>query len=515
MLIRSIFSVFSALLFSIALNAQLRLPAIFGDHMVLQQKQSNPVWGWAGPGEKVSVEIYGQSHTTKADQQGKWKIKLRPIPAGGPYQMNIMGEKSKFFFDDVLVGEVWICSGQSNMQWPLLNTNSAELAIMTAKYPNIRLITVPQVGTQEAKDDFEGSWTTCIPETVRDFSAVGYLFGRRLHHALDVPIGLIDNAWGGSSAEAWVRKDVMEKDGQYAELMGWWKDQELNFDFNDELENWEKEVAGWEAMSVEDRPSRRPPKPRNIMVGQHRPANIYNGVLHPTIGYGIKGVIWYQGESNAGRAYQYRNLFPMMIQHWRDEWKQGDFPFYYVQLADFQAEKDEPDESNWAELREAQTMTMDRLPNVGQAIIIDVGEGRDIHPRNKQTVANRLARWALARDYKKDIQFMGPTYSAKQIEGKKVTITFNNVGKGLYSFDTREPQGFTIAGADQKFVHAEAKIISSTQMEIWSEQVENPVAVRYAWATNPVCNMYSRDGLPMTPFRTDDWPGLTFGKNSR
>lgn len=515
MLNRSILPLLLIALFSQLLNAQLRLPAIFGDHMVLQQNQSNPVWGWANPGETVTVDIYGQSHSTVADQQGKWEVNLKPIPAGGPYKMNIEGNKSKFFFDDVLVGEVWICSGQSNMQWSLRNTNSAELAIMTAKYPNIRLITVPQVGTQEPQDDFDGAWTTCTPETVKDFSAVGYLFGRRLHHALDVPIGLIDNAWGGSSAEAWIRKDVMEKKDQYAELMAWWKDKEINFDFDQEIADWEKKVAEWEAMSEEERTPRRPPRPRNIMIGQHRPANIYNGVLHPTIGYGIKGVIWYQGESNAGRAYQYRDLFPMMIEHWRDEWGQGNFPFYYVQLADFQAEEDEPGDSNWAELREAQTMTMDRLSNVGQAVIIDVGEGRDIHPRNKQTVANRLARWALARDYKKDIQFMGPTYSSMQVDGHKVTITFNHVGKGLYAFDTREPQGFTIAGADQKFVFAEAKIINSNQMEIWSEQIDNPVAVRYAWATNPVCNMYNRDGLPMTPFRTDEWPGITFGKNSR
>lgn len=496
-------------------NAQINLPSIFGDHMVLQQKQSNPVWGWAKSGEVIKVEIHGQSHTAVADQKGKWKVILRPIPVGGPYRMKIESNTSTFYLEDILVGEVWICSGQSNMAWAVKNTNSAELAILTSNYPHIRLISVPQVGTQEKQNDFKGEWTTCSPEVVADFSAVGYFFGRRLHHALDVPIGLIDNAWGGSAAEAWIRRDVLEKDGNYGELMTSWKNLEADYDFDALVEEWEEKVAEWDAKPEADRSAQRPRRPRNLMTGNHRPANIYNGVLAPTIGYGIRGAIWYQGESNASRAYQYRDLFPLMIQHWRDEWKQGDFPFYYVQLADFLAEEDEPGGSNWAELREAQTMTMDRLKNVGQAVIIDIGEGRDIHPRNKQTVGDRLARWALAKDYHKDIQFMGPTYQSMKVEGNKIILTFDQTGKGLYAFDTQEPRGFTIAGADQKFVKAEAKIISPTQMEIWSGSITNPVAVRYAWANNPVCNMYNRDGLPMTPFRTDDWPGLTIGNKGR
>ena len=508
-------SLFLFLLFDQILHAQISMPSIFGDHMVLQQKISNPVWGWASPGEMVKVEINDQSHSVKADQKGNWKITLRPIPSGGPYRMNIAGENTKFFFDDVLVGEVWICSGQSNMAWPIKNTNSAELAMLTANYPNIRLISVPQVGTQEAQDDFDGEWTSCSSESIEDFSAVGYFFGRRLHHALDVPIGLIDNAWGGSAAEAWIRKDVLDNDDKYDELMAWWKDREASYDYESEIDGWKKQVTEWEAEEETERAPRRPRRPRNLMKGNHRPANIYNGVLHPTIGYGIRGAIWYQGESNASRAYQYRDLFPLMIEHWREEWGQGEFPFYYVQLADFLAETDEPGDSNWAELREAQTMTMDRVENVGQAVIIDVGEGRDIHPRNKQTVGDRLARWALAKDYNKDIQYMGPSYQSMNIDGNKIILTFDHVGQGLYAFDTPEPQGFTIAGDGKKFVVATAKIISTTQVEIWSDGVENPVAVRYAWANNPIINMYNRDGLPMIPFRTDEWPGVTFGKNSR
>ncbi|MDH3650962.1 MAG: sialate O-acetylesterase, partial [Saprospiraceae bacterium] len=209
------------------------------------------------------------------------------------------------------------------------------------------------------------------------------------------------------------------------------------------------------------------------------------------------------------------DLFPLMIQHWRDEWGQGDFPFYYVQLADFLVEADQPGDSEWAELREAQTMTMDRLSNVGQAVIIDVGEGRDIHPRDKQSVANRLVRWALAKDYGHDILFQSPTYQSMEVQGNKVILTFEHVGSGLYAFDTESPMGFTVAGSDEKFLWAKAKIINANQVEVWNDRIRNPAAVRYAWTNNPICNMYNRDGLPMTPFRTDNWPRVTAGKHHR
>jgi sialate O-acetylesterase len=246
------------------------------------------------------------------------------------------------------------------------------------------------------------------------------------------------------------------------------------------------------------------------MRGNARPANIYNGVLKPTIGYGIRGAIWYQGESNAGRAYQYRDLFPLMIKSWRDEWGIGDFSFYWVQLADFMAEKPEPADSAWAELREAQTMTMDKLPKTGEAVIIDIGEGKDIHPRNKLDVGKRLARWALARDYGIDIPYQSPLYSSMEKQGNKIVVSFKN-NPELTTFDVPEPRGFAIAGSDRKFVWAKAKIVGN-KIEVWADEVADPVAVRYAWADNPVCNVYGKDGLPLTPFRTDDWPGVTAGK---
>jgi sialate O-acetylesterase len=494
--------------------ADVRLPALFTDHMVLQQGQKNRVWGSADAGEDIVVTIGGQRHTAKADDKGKWQVTLDSLSVGGPLTLSITG-KNKLAVADVLVGEVWICSGQSNMEWAVRQANDGDLESKTANFPKIRLISVPQVGTQEPQDDFQGKWEVCTPQAAANFSAVGYFFGRQLHQTLDVPIGLIDDAWGGSACEAWVRRDLLEKDDKYKALIARWEQTEKNFDEQKARETFDKQKAGYpDAVAKAKAGGKAPPLPprfNNPLTGNARPGNIYSGVLKPTIGYGIRGVIWYQGESNASRAYQYRDLFPLMIQSWRDEWQQGDFPFYWVQLADFLDEKSDPADSAWAELREAQTLAMGRLPNTGEAVIIDLGEGRDIHPRNKQDVAKRLARWALARDYGvSDIPYRSPQYKSMQKEGNKIVLTFDHVGGGLYTFDLRDKAvGFAIAGSDKKFVWADAKLLGSDKIEVSSDKISDPVAVRYAWADNPVCNVYSREGLPLTPFRTDDWPGTT------
>lgn len=500
---------FCAWLFVVGLAAGwagVSVPSIFGDHMVLQRGQANKVWGWADAGEKVTVRVAGQTHRTTADEEGSWSVMLEPLEAGGPHEMRIKG-KNTLRFEDVLVGEVWVCSGQSNMAWPVQRSNYAALEIVSANFPRIRLISVPQVGTQEPQRDFEGQWERCSPETVKDFSAVGFMFGKKLHHTLGVPVGLIDNAWGGSAAEAWIRRDYMEAEEQYQPLLERWDELAATYDVEAERADYERRLKEWEEGGREG----RRPRWRNPLTGNHRPANIYNGVLHPTVGYGIKGVIWYQGESNAGRAYQYRDLFPLMIESWRDEWGIGDFPFYYVQLADFMAEERDPGDSAWAELREAQTMTMDRLDNVGQAVIIDLGEGRDIHPRNKQEVGMRLASWALAEDYGYDIPHRSPEFDDMTVRGSKVSVDFEHVGEGLYAFDTEEVVGFAVAGEDREWHWAQARIVDENTVEVWSEEEDNPVAVRYGWANNPEVNLYRREGLPATPFRTDDWPGVTEG----
>ncbi|MEZ6137223.1 MAG: sialate O-acetylesterase [Pirellulaceae bacterium] len=318
--------------------ADVDVPNIFADHMVLQQKQQNKVWGKAAAGEKISVTIGDQSHSATAGDDGLWSVMLEPLPAGGPHELVIKGN-NEIKITDVLVGEVWICSGQSNMQWRVNNANDPDLERLTAKHPTIRMINFPQVGTQEPVWDHPNAkWMVCTPENVGDFSAVGYFFGRTLSESLDVPIGLVNNAWGGSACEAWIARDVLEQAGNYSAM----------------LERGDATARQLEELKAKDSPSEADKKQianlQRTVSGNHRPANIYNGVLKSHIGYGIKGAIWYQGESNASRAYQYRDLFPLMIKSWRDEWGQGDFPFYWVQLADFREEKSEPAESDWAEL---------------------------------------------------------------------------------------------------------------------------------------------------------------------
>jgi sialate O-acetylesterase len=488
----------TALLFAATgpqLRADVKLPNVFGDHMVLQQAQKNKVWGLAEKGEAVTVTIDKQSHMATADDAGKWAVNLDPLPVGGPYTLSVKG-KNEIKIQEVLVGEVWICSGQSNMQWGVNSSTDADLERLSAKYPKIRMINFPQVGTQEPIWTHDRHWMVCTPETVGNFSAVGYFFGRQLHETLDVPVGLINNAWGGSSCEAWVRRDILAADEKYKPM----------------LERWTKMEADFAALSAKANPTEEEKKQlnglRNQMGGNARPGNIYNGVLKSHLGYGIRGSIWYQGESNAGKAYQYRDLFPLMIKSWRDEWAQGDFPFYWVQLADFQGEKPEPGDSDWAELREAQTMTM-KLPNTGEAVIIDIGEGKDIHPKNKVDVGRRLARWALAKDYGVKIPYHSPQYKSMEVQGSKVVLTFDFVDGGWRPFDVNEPRGFAIAGTDNKFVWATGKILPDGRIEVSSDKVEAPVSVRYGWANNPVVNMYNGAGLPLTPFRTDSLPGVT------
>ncbi|HBU37348.1 MAG TPA: sialate O-acetylesterase [Planctomycetaceae bacterium] len=502
------------------LLADVSLNNLFGDHMVLQQGIQNKIWGKADPGEKITVSIAGQSHATVAKKDGAWSVQLDTIMKyGGPHTLTVAGNNTQTF-QDVLIGEVWVCSGQSNMQWPVRQATDADLAIATANLGQIRLISVPQVGTQEPQWNFKGEWAVCSPENVGDFSAVGFFFGRQLHHTLDVPVGLIDNAWGGSACEAWIDRNLLSSDDKFKPLLDRWTKTES--EMPKALKVYEKKMSLWKEASEKAKaekksPPRRPRHPDLLLTGNSRPGNIYCGVLAPTIGYGMKGTIWYQGESNASRAVQYRELFPFMIESWRNEWGLGDFPFYWVQLADFRDEKPEPAESEWAELREAQTMTLKKLDNTGEAVIIDLGEGKDIHPRNKIDVAKRLARLALAETYSiPGIRCRSPQFESMQKNGNRLTLAFAHVepkASGWRPFDVREPVGFTIADSSKTFVDAQARILADGRIEVWSETVSNPVAVRYAWADNPVCNMYSAPGLPLTPFRTDDFPSITTGRN--
>jgi len=490
--------------------ADIKLPAIIGDNMVLQQGEKVAIWGWADPGEEVTVDVswHSMKWAVTADKDGKWSFKMTSPKVGGPYEMTLTG-KNSITIKNILVGEVWVASGQSNMQFAVRQGNNAEQEIAEANYPKIRLFYVTRKVADEPQSDCEGSWVECNPETVPGFSAVAYFFGRDLHKELDVPVGLIHTSWGGTPAESWTRREVLEAMPECAPILKRYADAVANYP--KAMEEYKKKLAEWKEAAAKAKadginPPRRPGAP--FGPGHpHSPSGLYNAMIAPLIPYGIAGAIWYQGESNAGRAYQYRTLFPAMIKNWRDDWDLGQFPFLFVQLANFMKTKPEPADSAWAELREAQLMTLS-LPNTGMAVIIDIGEADDIHPKNKQDVGKRLALWALAKTYGKKLVYSGPIYKSMKVDDGKVILSFDHIGSGLVAKGGEELKGFAIAGADKKFVWADAKIEGDTVV-VSSDKVAEPVAVRYAWADNPVCNLYNAEELPASPFRTDDWPGVT------
>ena len=491
-----------------------RLPAVIGNNMVLQQGMPAPIWGWADPGGKVTVTIAGQTKSATADAKGKWKVTLGPLKAGGPFVLKVQG-KNAVEIKNVLVGEVWVCSGQSNMQMSVKGSANSQQEIAAAKYPSIRLFTVPRTSATKPQADCKGKWVACSPQTVAGFSAVGYFFGRAVHKARKVPVGLINTSWGGTPSETWTRISALQAVPDAKDLLKRWQIGGGQADADKARKKYEAALAKWKAAAAKakaarKKPPRKPRPPADRKRHHHRPGNLFNGMIAPLIPMAIRGAIWYQGESNASRAYQYRSIFPAMITDWRKAWGQGDFTFLWVQLANFKARKPQPGESDWAELREAQSMALE-LPKTGQAVIIDIGEARNIHPKNKQDVGKRLALAAGKIAYGEDIVFSGPVYKSMAVEGGKVRLKFEQVGGGLVATGSGELKGFAIAGADRKFVWADAKIEGDT-IVVTGSGVKTPAAIRYAWADNPDCNLYNKEGLPASPFRTDDWPGRTVNK---
>lgn len=503
----------AVLMISSAGQADVTMPAIFSDHAVLQRDMKLPVWGWAKPGEEVTVTLCGQQLKCAADDMGRWQVMFEPLTLGDPLTMVVEG-KNRIEIKDLRVGDVWLCSGQSNMEFQVQEGLDHELEIPAAHHSNLRLLKVKNEGDQSPQLDSIDHWERCAPESVADFSAVGYYFGRELQQIERVPIGVIDNSWGGSSCEAWIRRDLLEGNELYQPLLERWNKTMADFDADPANADFRTKYAEWQKKDAEGRKSGRPnlagrPKWNCIATNNIRPASLYNGRICPIAPFAIRGAIWYQGETNVERAYQYREMFPLMIKTWRETWGQRDFPFYWVQLADFKDEKASPGDSDWAELREAQTMALDKVPNSGQAVIIDIGEANDIHPRDKQTVAKRLARLALADTYGRKLSHDSPSYEKMERRGDAIVVRLRNVNGKLVTFDNKPAAGFAIAGSDRKWVWADAKIISDNEVEVRSDVVPEPVAVRYAWADNPVCNLYDSVKLPVTPFRTDDWPGIT------
>lgn len=442
-------------------SAEVKLHGLFSSHMVLQQGIEVPVWGTAADGEKITVAIGDQKVETTA-AEGKFRVKLKALKAGGPHKLTVQGTNT-ITLEDVLVGEVWICSGQSNMQWSVNQCETPDKIKAESANANIRLYQVPRDRDARPRTDVVGGWTECGPSSVGDFSAVGYHFGRALQAKLGVPVGLINSNVGGTAAEEWTSREVLAADEDF--------------------------------------------KPT---LGNGNATTLYNAMIHPLAPYAIRGAIWYQGESNAGRAEQYRKLFPAMIKNWRDHWGQGDFPFLFVQLAPWRMIVDAPSESDWAELREAQLMTLKASPNTGMAVITDLGDEKDIHPVPKAPVGERLALAARSVAYGEKLVFSGPVYSKLEIKGNEAVLSFDHVGGGL---ETRGEKllGFTIAGEDKVFYNAEARI-DGDKVIVKHDQVKTPTMVRYGWANFPIVNLYNKEGLPATPFRTDDLPGVTKGR---
>lgn len=506
------------LIFSSSLFADVKLPGLFTDNMVLQQDTLVTLWGWADPGEKVEVRgSWSQTaeHAT-ADEQGNWKVRVKTLKAGGgPYTLTFKGNNN-IKIKNILLGEVWICSGQSNMHFPVAPIENSgwatgvvnyEEEIRKADYPAIRMFTVARKVADEPQKDVEGEgeWQVCSSSTVGDFSAVAYFFARELHEKTGLPVGLINTSWGGTPAEGWTQKEVLESEPDFRPILERYKEAVANYPeafeaYKEELEQWRKEAA--QSREKGGNPGAAPREP--IGPDHHKsPYKLYNAMIAPLLPYTIKGAIWYQGESNADRAYQYRKLFPAMIANWREGWG-NDFSFYFAQIA--------PHRSQGPEIREAQLLSMLSVPETGMAVLTDAGDSLDIHPRNKQVVGERLARWALAKDYgMEEVVYSGPVYQSMEVKGDTIILQFEHVNGGLIAKDgpLRE---FTIAGADREFVPAQAEIKDDT-IVVWSDKVKEPIAVRFAWERIPEPNLYNRAGLPATPFRTDDWEGETYGKH--
>lgn len=480
---KSFYIAIISLYFTLNAHAFIVLPDVITDNMVLQQKDETTFWGKAAPGKTITItpSWSNKSYTTSIDANGNWKLKIKTPVAGGPYNISL-NDGELLVLKNVMVGEVWLCSGQSNMEMPLAGWGKIkdyEKEIANAKYPNIRILKVKKTINSQPQSDFKSNtmgWQECSPSTISDFSATAYFFARRIIQDKNIAIGLIDATWGGTVIESWTSADAISKVDAFADT-----------------------VKKFQAIPTATK-----------LTNPNKPTLLFNGMINPFLPVAIKGVIWYQGESNNSRAYQYRELFPLMIKDWRTKFNRPNLPFLFVQLANFQAVNPQPADATWAELREAQTMALS-LPNTGMALAIDIGEAGDIHPKNKQDVGKRLALLALKKVYKVDVVDEGPMYKSHKVEDGKIIINFKPSSAALKTSDGKAITGFAIAGEDKKFYWANAEI-KGNSIVVSSADVKKPMAVRYAWANNPINNLVNETGLPASPFRTDDWPGITINK---
>ena len=504
-------TVLSLILFAaVPLSADVRLPSVIDSNMVVQQDITIPVWGWAERGEHITVEFVGGRVGTRANADGSWMVKLPAIKAGGPYDMTVQG-RNKIRLTNILVGEVWVCSGQSNMEMGIELVSDARSEISSANYPRIRLLKLPKQTAAGPVHDIDAQWRVCSPETVSmgnwgGFSAAAYFFGRHLHKTLDVPVGIIDTSWGGTRIEPWTPREGFAQVPKLKDILA--KIDDTNAAYKKTITATVGSLRQWietaEKAFVEGGPI---PVPDDAPLKQVRhftqPTLLYNAMVHPLVPFAIRGAIWYQGESNCGEGMLYYEKMKALIGGWRQVWGQGDFPFYYVQLAPCSYYRKSP--TALPELWEAQTAALS-IPNTGMAVTHDtVDDMGDIHPKNKQQVGRRLALWALAKTYGySDIVYSGPLYKSMSIEGNKVRISFDHVASGLTSYDSGRLDDFEIAAADRKFVKAKAEIAGDAVV-VSSDAVAAPVAVRYGWNQTAQPNLINKEHLPASPFRTDNW----------
>ncbi|PXY46606.1 sialate O-acetylesterase [Flavobacterium hydrophilum] len=497
--IKNLFLFFIFFSVSFSIKAQVKLPALVSDNMVLQQNTKVNLWGWASPNEKINIQLGWQNSSIEvvANSTGDWKVGVdTPQGSEKAYSINI-NASNKIVLNNILIGEVWICSGQSNMYFPVgkeegtwkTGVKNYEEEIVNANFPNIRLFTVLTNASPKPLDDVTGRWAACSPETIKTFSAVAYFYGRDLYKKLNVPIGLISTSWGGTKAEAWTSQNVLEENPDFLTILE--EDAKNEKTYQEKLESYylnlkNEKLANNNALKTElKKPKKEANKTSYVL---------YNAMLHPLINYTMKGVIWYQGESNSGKAQLYQTLFPAMVKNWRDDWKQGDFPFYYVQIT--------PHKGQTPEIREAQLLSLKTIPNSGMAVTTDVGDTNNIHPINKQTVGHRLALIALAKTYKEDkLVYSGPIYNHMKIKKDKIQLFFDHADSGFKKTNENLKE-FEIAGDDKTYYPAVAKIDGKT-IVVSSDKVKNPKSVRFAWKAVPEPNLFNAENLPASPFRTD------------
>jgi len=498
----------SIIVFCRPLPADVRLPALIGPNMVLQRDVQLPVWGWADAGEKVVVKIASQKKSTQTGPDGKWKLTLSPMKAGGPHHMVISG-KNTIRINNILVGEIWICSGQSNMALALNSAETGKEEAKKANYPNIRFFTVPRNYARQPLSDIRSRWLVCSPKYAPRFSAVGYFFARELHNELKIPIGMIQAAVGSSRIDAWMPPEAFKPFPQLKGVLKEISDANATHKKNvlaalEAIEKWLPLAR--KALNGEEPIPSKPLWPTHPLAGLKRPTGLYYGMLHPLAPFAIRGAIWYQGESNRVDGMLYFVKMKALIQHWRSLWNRGVFPFYYVQIAPYRYFKHRSEITNpyfLPKLWEAQTEALS-VPNTGMAVTTDITTLGNIHPPNKRDVGKRLALWALARDYGRGgLVFSGPLYRSMKTEGDKIILRFDHVGSGLKSRDGKGLTWFEIAGGDKKYVKALAKIVGDT-IVVTSEKIRAPVGVRFGWHEEAQPNLCNREGLPASPFRTDN-----------